>query len=71
MLAVYDGCGMGKSGDDRVDGSEACQLEKCDHQNCPELLGGGGGVRCWGTAALIRPCCSAGKQSLATSKLYA
>src|SRR5574343_1038230 len=33
-------------------------------------LNGGGGVRCWGTAALIRPCCSEGKQMTATSVLY-
>jgi len=51
-----------------ADESEACQGEKCDHQKCPTVLDLGGGVRCWGTAAHLKPGCSQGKQ-LAADRL--
>ena len=38
--------------------SGACQVGKCDHRMRPMPLDGGGAVRRWGAAALIRPRCS-------------
>ena len=51
----------GQYDDVMVDESEACQFEKCDHRRCPAMLDVGGGVRCWGTAAHLKPGCRQGK----------